>query len=108
MKEMKWLEIIELRTGSYDRQALEYYLNGLCHDLESDPNHPSFRIYENSDLESDLSIHLFHVTNKPGQKQSPLGYHIASMLRTFGLVSHTTWVERMINQEKPKNPIENE
>ena len=99
---MKWLEIIELRTGSDNRYALEQYLNSLCHDLESDPNHPRFRIYENSDIESDLSIHLFHSTKKPDQKQSPLGYHIASMLRTFGLVSHTIWMERMTNQEKTK------
>ena len=100
---MKWLEIIDLRIGSDDRRALEPYLNSLCSDLESDPNHPKFRIYENSDIESDLSIHLFHSTKKPDQKQSALGYHIASTLRTFGLVSHTTWMERKAKLEKTNN-----
>lgn len=105
---MKWLEIIELQTGSDNRHALEQYLKRLGRDLERDKNHPKFRIYDNSDIESDLSIHLFHSTKKHDQKQSPLGYHIASMLRTFGLVSHTTWLERKTNQEKTNNSKENE
>lgn len=100
---MKWLEIIELRTGSYQRQALEQYLERLQHELERDLNHPKFRIYENSDIDGDLSIHLLHSTKRPDQEQSPLGYHIASMLRTFGLVSHTTWMERKAKLEKTDN-----
>ena len=105
---MKWLEIIELRTGSGDRLALERYLKRLRHDLERDPNHPDFRIYGNSEVDSDLSIHLLHSAKNPDPKQSPLGYHIASMLRTFGLVSHTTWLERKSNKEITNNSKENE
>ena len=91
---MKWLEIIELRTGSYDRQALEKDLKSLWVDLKRDPDHPKFKIYENRNIGSDLSIHLFHSTEVPGQHQSPLGCQIATILKTFGLVSHTTWMER--------------
>lgn len=105
---MKWLEIIELRTGSGDRHALEKYLKRLHHDLKSDPNHPRFKIYEHSDVESDLSIHLFHSTKMPNPKQSPLGYHIASMLRTFGLVSHSTWKERKTDNKITNSSKENE
>lgn len=97
-----------MRTGGDNRQALEQYLKDLYHDLEKDPNHPNFRIYENSDIVTDLSIHLFHSTKKPGKNQSPLGYHIASMLRSFGLVSHTTWMERKENKEKQIIAKENE
>lgn len=105
---MEWLEIIELRTGSDNRHELDLYLNSLSSDLERDNSHPSFRIYQNSDIAYDLSIHLFHSTKKPDQKQSPLGYHIASVLRTFGLVSHTTWMERKTDKEITNNSKENE
>jgi len=95
---MKWLEIIELRAGRHNEQALEQYLKRLRNDLEKDPNHPEFRIYENRDIESDLSIHLFHSVKRPDQNPSTLSYQIASTLRTFGLVSHTTWKARKSNK----------
>lgn len=96
---MRWLEIIELRTGNFSKQSLEQYLQRLCSELEGDSDRPKFRIYESSDIEGDLSIHLFHSVHRPDSDQSPLSYHIASMLRTFGLVRRSSWIERTASKE---------
>lgn len=105
---MKWIEIIELRTGSASGHSLEKILNRLGYDLKSDPDHPEFMIYVNHDLESDLSIHLIHSSDEPDVKNSALGYQIASMLKSFGLVSHTIWKERKSNKEEHYTLKDNE
>jgi hypothetical protein len=105
---MKWLEIIELRTGNQNKQELEKFLERLCSELKGDSNHPEFRIYENCDIDSDLSIHIFHSTQIPDLNQSALSYHITSMLRSFGLVRRTTWMERKANKRKDHISNENE
>ena len=105
---MKWIEIIALRTSTGNRNALEQYLSSLCNDLVGIHNQSTVRIYENRDVDSDLSILLFHSTKKTNQKQSQLGYQIASMLRSFGLVSHTSWLEWKTKNEITNNSKENE
>lgn len=97
---MKWLEIIELRTGSNQRQALEECLKHLGNELAHDPIQPEFRIYESSGLQRDMSVHLLHDVDLGGQNQSALGSHIVVLLRTFGLINHTLWKERAANKRR--------
>ncbi|MEQ9298336.1 MAG: hypothetical protein RIF33_07230 [Cyclobacteriaceae bacterium] len=104
---MKWLEIIELRTGSNQRQALEECLKHLGNELANDPSQPEFRIYESSGIQRDVSCHLLHFVDLEGQEQSVLGSHIVSLLRPFGLINHTLWKERGANKTRTLNLQEN-
>jgi hypothetical protein len=99
---MKWLEIIELRTGSNDDQELQNVFRQLVKELRLDPEYPKIKVYHNYAVDCDYSIHLAHHQFRPEERGSALGMRIAAILKTFGLVSHNTWIEQknMLRQAK--------
>jgi len=100
---MKWLEIIELRTGSTKNQQLAQAFRQLLKELTKGKNHPKVSIYNNCSLSSDYSILLFHDHSQPKITGSVLGMQICAFLKDFGLVNHNIWIERSCVQEKPIN-----
>ena len=90
---MKWIEIIELRAGSNKDQEVQNVFRQLVKELKLDPDYPKIKVYQNYTVESDYSIHLAHHQLQPEERGSALGMRIAAILKTFGLVSHNTWIE---------------
>ena len=91
---MKCLEIIELRTGSNKDQELENVFKQLVKELKLDPEYPKIKVYHNYAVDCDYSIHLSHHDLKAEEQGSALGMRIAAILKSFGLVSHNTWIEQ--------------
>lgn len=102
---MKWLEIIELRTGSNKDQELQNVFRQLVKELKLDPEYPKINVYHNYAVDGDYSIHLAHRKFQPKERGSALGMRIAAILKTFGLVSHNTWIEQknMLQQAQQEN-----
>lgn len=115
---MKFLEIIELRAGNKQDQELRNVFRQLVKELKLDPAYPKITIYHNYAVDSDYSIHLSHHQIQTDEVGSALGLRISAILKTFGLVSHNTWIEQVdsektqqtqLNQnEKQKNFKEDE
>ena len=91
---MKWLETIELRTANIKDMELQNVFNQLVQELKLDPEYPKIIVYHNYAVDCDYSIHLAHHQFQPEEGGSALGMRIAAILKTFGLVSHNTWIEQ--------------
>ena len=87
---MKWLEIIELRSGNSD---LESQLEKIVNEVEDEINKQAIKAYSRVQIDTDFSIHLFHDSEINEFGRSPLGLRIASSLKEFGLVNHSIWIE---------------
>jgi alkyl hydroperoxide reductase subunit AhpF len=90
---MKWLEIIELRSVGSNRKILESQLQNLVNKVNKASKHKTIKIYNHTTVETDFSIHIFHDSKKVENSGSPLGLHLSSALRVFGLINHSVWFE---------------
>lgn len=90
---MKWLEIIELRIAGNNRELLEPQLNKLIDEVERETNRQAIKAYSRVMRDTDFSIHLFHDSKIVANSGSRLGLCLASALKEFGLVDHSTWIE---------------
>ena len=52
------------------------------------------KVYSKLNLDNDFSIHLFDNTNTLEQHGSVFGQHLVSVLKEFGLVNHSMWIEK--------------
>jgi hypothetical protein len=93
----KWLEIIEIRTGSNNSEKLERALESLIESFSDGQNQGKIRIYRCYAVHSDFSIHLLHKSKKPDTSGSELGHHLAASLKEFGLLNHQVWHEMKYN-----------
>jgi len=89
----KWLEIIELRTGTKNTEKLERVLQTLVEAVKEGPDRGKIKIYRSYSIHSDYSIHLLHKSTKPDVEGSQLGLHLAASLKEFGLLNHQVWNE---------------
>jgi hypothetical protein len=94
---MKWVEIITLRSpGNINRQLVDELVKGV---RESDlptgtqKHLVEIRVYHQSVVETDLSIHIYWQSEPGRQDKSPLGLSLFSALKNLGLLNHSVWVE---------------
>ena len=90
---MEWLEIIELRAAAIDRGVIESQLLKLMSDAKREAKEMAIKTFTRAKLSTDFSIHLLHDTQNVENAGSSLGLHLVSMLRAYGLVNHSVWVE---------------
>jgi hypothetical protein len=90
---MKWLEIITLRShAKVETRLLDEFLLQVVKSKTS--GHPEeIRIYQNSIVETDLSIHIYWETKPRSQRESPLGQQLSYALKGLGLLNYSVWVE---------------
>jgi hypothetical protein len=91
---MQWLEIIKLRSAGKDNRLLEELLLSVKKFNQS--GLVERRTFRHAALESDWSVHLHWESEQPEQNGSSLGLRLAKALEEFGLVDHSTWVEKEI------------
>ena len=92
---MKWLEIIELRSMDTNRDFLQAQLQKLIDDVEMEAREQVIKAYNRVMIDADFSIHLLHDSAKVENEGSPLGLHLVSALKEFGLINHTVWIEQV-------------
>ena len=93
---MKWLEIIELRT-LFNKQDKQKLLNLNFHRMAvetgQEQNQPVIKTFSHGTIETDYSIHLMFNSQQDKPKTSPLGLHLTSLLKEYGQVKHSIWIE---------------
>ena len=90
---MRWSEVIMVRSAGNCSEALASALWELRNDLSQDIGKGAIRFFRREKVDSDICIVLFHSGNKTKAGGSPLGLHLVSALKEFGLVNHTVWAD---------------
>ena len=91
--QMKWLEIIELRTIGSRRKDIVTELRKLLDDLRKELSEDGVSAFSRVLFDGDFSIHLLHDSTVVAEDGSPLGLQLAASLSEFGLVNHSIWLE---------------
>jgi hypothetical protein len=89
---MQWIEIIELRTRSHRGVLQELDVESFLTDASLAVKPCAISIYRHGSIETDFSIHLIYDSKQADIHGSALGERLASLLKEFGLVNHTVWV----------------
>jgi len=87
---VRTLEIIHLRQAGGSLQGL---LDRVRKSIDLEPNPIEVRVYRHARIETDLAIHLRRETVGGPVGSSALGLRLASVLRDYGMVEHSHWVE---------------
>lgn len=87
---MKTLEIIHLRLAGDSPQTLADVIHK---SIGSAPAGMDIRIYRHTRLETDLTVHLHRDDTGRSDQASDVGTFLASLLREYGMVEHSVWVE---------------
>lgn len=89
---MKWLEIIELRAAAINKGSLKEQLAQL---LDEQKNEANIKIYHNVQIDTDLSIHIWHESDRVEVNGSFFGKLVKELFRNWGLVNHSIWLEQI-------------
>jgi hypothetical protein len=89
---MKWLEVIKLRSAEESPALLEELLQSIPQIKQS--GLVATKTYRHADLETDLTVHLHWESEFPEKNGSAPGLRLAQALKEFGLIDHSTWIER--------------
>jgi len=90
---MRWIEEIRLRTLDYlRRQAALELLRQL--QAEASAAGATCAVYHHATIETDVSIHLVWRSAIPEQGKSAFGAKLDYLLREFGDVDYSIWVEK--------------
>ena len=87
---MKTLEIIHLRLAGESPQTL---VEAIRKSVGSEPDPVAVRIYRHARLETDLAVHLHRDVAERNDGASDVGIRLAALLREYGMVEHSVWVE---------------
>jgi len=88
---VKCVEIISLRTaGGTESVVTPDFLFSLVVRAEAE-GLLAVRIFSRVNLHTDFSLHLEWQFKKLPSGASPLGLHLAQILKDYGLINHTLW-----------------
>jgi hypothetical protein len=90
---MKWMEVIGIRATASNREILEAKLQELVGEVQKGDPALSIKVLHRLSIESDLCVHLHHVSEKAEPTGSRLGLRLAAEMKAFGLVHHSVWAE---------------
>jgi hypothetical protein len=105
--EMKWVEIINLRSaGNSHREIVDGILAGIGEPDYSSDTHSRLReikIYHQPLVETDLSIHICWESETGNPLRSPLAARIYAALMREGLLDYSMWAERAVREFDHEN-----
>ena len=87
---MKTLEIIHLRLAGDHSQILADLIRKTAY---AESGTVEFRIYRHTKFQTDLVVHLHRNVAEGSSQASDVGIRMASLLRGYGMVEHSVWVE---------------
>ena len=88
-----WMEIIRLRSVPGRIEPATDLLLDLVKDMAAEQGLVRVNLYERAGLRTDLAMSLVWNTSPPSNKGTRTGLSISEMLKTFGLVEHSVWLE---------------
>ena len=97
---MTILETIHLRMAGKEQEALVELIREAA---GPEPSGTGVRIYRHSQFETDLVVHIHREAEEGQGRASAMGKHLASLLRSHGMVEHAVWSETG-GQEGPSTP----
>jgi len=87
---MNALEVIHLRMAG---ESLETLVEIIRESVESEPGLEDIRLYRHAKLGTDLVVHLHRSNTQHKDRACKSGERLASLLRAYGLVEHSVWIE---------------
>lgn len=90
---MKWMEVIKLRATEKKPELVEQMLMELITEFGKTSGMKDMKMYRNALLENDACILIYWASGKAEPQGSATGLCIAHILKEFGMVSHSIWVE---------------
>ena len=90
---MKWLEIIEIRTTGKNREEVEAHFQKLMFVINREKK-LQVKVYTHLNLDTDISIHIIHISQTIDKSGSSLALHIRSAMNKYGLINHSIWIEK--------------
>jgi len=95
---MKTVEIIHLRLAANTPQNL---VNTIHDSIGLVPEEVEVRLYHHSKLANDFAVHLHREASATEGGPSEVGTRLVALLRDFGMVAHSVWIECC---DLPKSP----
>lgn len=89
---MPYLEIIQIRLikGINDKTV-----ENICKSTIKEHDTISLQLFKNCTISTDTTIHLFHEHKIKNQTPSQLCLLLISMLKEYGMVEHSLWVQKL-------------
>ena len=93
-EEMRFLEIIDIRSTESMGKELRAELKDLAKEVNEKEDREKMKIYIHTKINNDFSIHIIHNTNTNFEKGSQLGMAIISSFKKYGLINHNIWIRK--------------
>jgi hypothetical protein len=93
VKKMKWMEVIKLRIAEKKPHLIEQKIVKLITDVNNNGIMKEIKLYRHAMLDNDVSVHLYWESEKAEPQGSATGLCLLHVLKEFGLISHSVWVE---------------
>jgi hypothetical protein len=90
---MQWMEEIKLRIAEKNPELVEGEIEKLITDLGNNGSMKDIKLYHNAVVDNDMSVHLHWETGNAEPQGSATGLCLVHVLREYGLISHSVWVE---------------
>ena len=90
---MKWMEVVKLRIAEKKQESVEQEVVKLIKELGDKGNMKDIKLYHNAVVDNDLSVHLCWETDNAEPQGSATGLCLVHVLKEYGLISHSIWVE---------------
>ena len=104
---MSSLEIINFRSAGSMIDSIEKKLLESINIIIARDKAVNIKMYHHAILPTDLSLHIRHKSKSTTIPASTIGLQLVSVLREYGLVNHTLWIEINPNKEASNNKREN-
>jgi hypothetical protein len=92
---MQWMEVVKLRIAEKNPESVEKEVVKLIKELGNNGSMKDIKLYRNALVDNDLSVHLLWETDNAEPQGSATGLCLVHVLKEYGLISHSVWVERI-------------
>lgn len=90
---MKWLEVIRLRIAENSPELVEQEIVKLITEVGYNGNMKDVKLYRHAVVDNDLNVNLHWESGSAEPQGSATGLCLVHVLKAYGLVSHSVWVE---------------
>ena len=90
---MQWMEEIKLRIADKNPEVVEGKIMKIIKDLGDNGDMKEVNLYHSAVVNNDVSVHLYWDTEGAEPQGSATGLCLVHVLREYGLISHSVWVD---------------
>ena len=90
---MKWMEVIRLRIAEKNPELVEPEIVKLITEVGYNGNMKDIKLYRHAVVDNDLNVNLHWESGNAEPQGSATGLCLVHVLKEYGLVSHSVWVE---------------